>query len=267
MAVVDKFIVNSFLGWMKADWHNVDLMVQGREIEILMGAPMSISISSEILQARMFCYLVEQVCRLSDKETINMVELGADVGDYTKIFKKVVGMLNKKSFNVCTDVCPKACKQLSEKFNDVDTKIYHGYSGTLDKAMPHLDLSNNFNKITLNDLLSKNNIEYIDFLHMDTQGGEEEVIEEIVDRELCDKIGCYFISTHEDVSSGIHQRIVDRLNGVLKIIIEIEHPAFQWAFGDGFILAVNTKLHSVLSHIPGISRLSREIRISRSHHL
>jgi|TARA_R100001594_G_C3997052_1_gene253786 hypothetical protein len=237
MAIVDKFLVNSFLGWMsqeEADKHNVNLIVQGHEI----------------FQTRVFCYLVEQICGLSDKETINMVELGADVGDYTKFFKKIVGMLDKKSFNVCTDVCPKAFKQLNEKFNDVDTKVYHGYSGTLDKTMPHLDLNDSFNKITLTDLLSKNNIEYIDFLHMDIQGGEEEVIEEIVDRELCDKIGCYFISTHEDVSPGIHQRVINRLNDVSKIIIEIEQPAFGWAFGDGFILAVNTKLHPLLSRIP-----------------
>lgn len=241
MAVVDKYLKNSFAGTLLPDeceQKNINILTQVHEV----------------LQMRLFSYLIEQECIKDKNDTISMIELGADDGEYTHIFRKVVSLFDKKSFNICTDAMLHRVESLENRFNPVstetgfrspeggDVKIYHGYSGVFDKrshedeAVPAGYFS--AKKITMRELFTKNNLDYLNFLHIDIQGGEEELITEIINEDLYDKIGYYFISTH---GSDRHLKILSALKNNGHVVFNMAEPATGWAFGDGFILATNKK--------------------------
>ena len=229
MAVVDKYLKNSFAGTLLPDeceQKNINVLTQVHEV----------------LQMRLFSYLIEQECIKDKNDTISMIELGADDGEYTHIFRKVVSLFDKKSFNICTDAMLHRVESLEDRFEGENVKLYHGYSGVFDKkshedeAVPAGYFS--AKKITMRELFTKNNLDYLNFLHIDIQGGEEELITEIINEDLYDKIGYYFISTH-DIDR--HLRVLSALKNNGHVVFDIAEPATGWALGDGFILATNKK--------------------------
>ena len=229
MAVVDKYLNNSFAGGLHPDEcekKNINVLTQVHEV----------------LQVRLLSYFIEQECIKNKNKTISMIELGADNGEYTHIFSKVVSLFDKKSFNICTDAMLHRVESLQDRFKGKNVKVYHGYTGVFDKkshaeeALPSGYIS--AKKITMRELFTKNNLDYLNFLHIDIQGGEEELITEIINEGLYDKIGYYFISTH---GGDKHLRVLNTLKNNGHVVFDIPEPAPGWAFGDGFILATNKK--------------------------
>ena len=227
MAVVDKYLNNSFAGALTQE------ECKQRGINYLTQA-------FEVLQVRLLSYLIEQEC--AKNSTVSMIELGADDGEYTHIFRKVVSLFNKKSFNVCTDAMLHRVQDLEDRFKGENVKVYHGYTGAFDKeahedeTIPEDNISTK--KITMRELFTENKLDYLNFLHIDIQGGEEELITEIIDEDLYDKIGYYFISTH---GHDKHLRVLSELENNGHVVFDVPQPAPGWAFGDGFILATNKK--------------------------
>jgi hypothetical protein len=238
MAVVDKHLNNSFAVNLPPDEReqkNINVLTQVHEA----------------LQVRLLCYFIERECIKSKNKTISMIELGANDGEYTHIFRKVVSLFDKKSFNICTDVMLHHVESLEDRFKDENVKVFHGYTGVFDKKMHENEMVPvgyfSTKKITMRELFTENNLDYLNFLHIDIQGGEEELIAEIINEDLYDKIGYYFISTH---GSDRHLRILRTLKNNGHIVFDISEPAGGWCLGDGFILATNRKLSLSPRDIP-----------------
>tara|TARA_R100001163_G_C5019702_1_gene162868 strand:- start:129 stop:917 length:789 start_codon:yes stop_codon:yes gene_type:complete len=238
MAVVDKYLYNSFAGILAPEeckQKNINTVTQ----------------IHEIFQVRLLSYLIEQECIKNKISTISMIELGADDGEYTHIFRKVVSLFDKKSFNICTDAMLDRVKDLKDRFKDKNVEVYHGYSGSRSEEYRSSDdIPEGFfnaEKITVRELFTKNNLDYLNFLHVDIQGGEEDLITEIINDNLYNKIGYYFISTH---GADKHLRVLRALKNNGHVVFDIIEPGVGWAFGDGFILATNKKISLSPRDIP-----------------
>lgn len=161
----------------------------------------------------------------------SMLELGCAEAAYSQIFND---KFFKKCKNLCVDVLPRqidVAKKVCE-----NCIFYHGYFGELVHLQENVE--NNFNapKLSLKDLLIENNIVKLNILHMDIQGSETYVLEEILDDLLYENIEYYFISTH---GIDIHNRclsIIELFNIENEFIF---NSSKEGGLGDGLIVLKN----------------------------
>ena len=200
---------------------------------------------SEIFQVRVFYWLIETVCQRCNDLPITMVELGAGGGLYSKIFSELTRFLfKKKSRNVCTELMPHEVDGLIKRLPKDTTDVFWGYHGKLDPAesktfnTSYDELIKKIQCFSLEDIITKSNLDKVDFLHIDIQGGELDIINEVVEKGLFDKVRYFFISTHDHIISDVHLQIKEALKDRANILIDVNRGEGDgWACGDGFILA------------------------------
>ncbi len=88
--------------------------------------------------------------------------------------------------------------------------------------------------ITVDTFMQENNVDYIDILHSDIQGAEDDMLEGAMNSLKSNKIGYIFISTHP----GCHRYCFDIIRR-LKYHIIAQHTIRESVSGDGLIVACN----------------------------
>ena len=268
MAVVDRFLVDSFSGnWLKPEEIMVDPLdnvtpeyiskvkagktYKEAGINYIPNRYSTFNNShwenqlQEIFQVRTFYWLIEQVCNDCSDLPLTMIELGAGGGYYSVLFSEITRFFGKKSFNVCSEIYPHKVDELIERLPVDSSRVYLGYAGNLDEGsiqefnIDHKELTKRLKRCTISDIINENNLLRIDFLHLDIQGAELDVIQEIEEKKLFNSIRYLLISTHNDIVPGAHQYISEFLNKEGAILLDIPQPADGFACGDGFILAHN----------------------------
>jgi len=268
MAVVDRFLVDSFSGnWLKPEEIMIDpndnvtpeyiSKVKAGKTYKEAGInyiPSRYSTFNntrwenqhqEIFQVRTFYWLIEQVCNDCGDLPLTMIELGAGGGYYSVLFSEVTRFFGKKSFNVCSEIYPHKVDELIERLPVDSSRVYLGYTGDLEEdsvrefGIDRKELTKKLKRCTINDIINENSLPRVDFLHLDIQGAEVDVIREIEEKKLFNRIRYLLISTHEDIIPGAHQYIRQFLNKEGVVLLDIPQPADGFACGDGFILAHN----------------------------
>jgi FkbM family methyltransferase len=181
-----------------------------------------------------------------------MVELGAAEGLYSVLFDEYFNEQNKKHINVCVELCD---HKVNELYKNIPTaKTYHGYLGDLDmndgdvlniinsdKHKTSEEIINDIKKYTLTDIFEQSHIDYINILHVDIQGAETAVLEEISQKNIANRIEYFFISTHFLTDKETHtacQAFFDALPNV-NIILNDPNPFNGSGYGDGLLIVHN----------------------------
>jgi len=159
-----------------------------------------------------------------------MIELGtSDIPIYTKIFSDIFP--NGK--NVCTEILLE--NYAKAKSIVPEAKWYHCYNGAqrhLQEKFPTAQQTGNAKLLTLESLFKIEVLNTIDILHMDIQGAECDVLDELNNTGLHLKIKNIFVSIHGAQAYNHCKSILDSWNANYKF----SHPT-QGAFGDGLIVA------------------------------
>jgi hypothetical protein len=102
-------------------------------------------------------------------------------------------------------------------------------------------------KYTLSEILKINNISLVDILHVDIQGSELELIEELEMEQLFNKIRFYFISTHILSARNTHEKVLQyftKLPGA-SIVLNDPIPDNGGGYGDSLLIVENTKFGEI----------------------
>ena len=131
--------------------------------------------------------LFEDAIKKLKSKKPRMIELGCAEAQYSHIFWKATG-----GTNVCLDILPRQIE--IAKLYCPEAEFIHGYVG----AKVHLQEIQRDDygakKIPLDSLISQD--KRVDILHMDIQGAETYVVEELAEKQLYEFIDFIFISTH-----------------------------------------------------------------------
>jgi hypothetical protein len=168
----------------------------------------------EPAEERMFELILQDI-----PENGTMIELGSYWAFYTIWFHNVI----KQSKNYCIEPILKNLnlgKQNCLLNNITDVDFTQGFVGK--------------NKISLSDFILKKKIDYIDILHSDIQGYELEMLEDITELLIQNKIKYIFISTHSD---DLHYKCIDLLKkSNYRIIASADFDTETFCY-DGIIVA------------------------------
>jgi len=194
--------------------------------------------NQESLQIKLFTDAIQS---LNAPEVV-MIELGSNDAFYSILFNKFFHDTPKK--NICVEVSNNLLelgKSNSEKNGCENIHFHYGLIGELNTPyfnhvrlqQPKLwgELSNI--RTTVSELLQLYSIDKVDILHMDIQGSEIYVVEEIQKFNL--PVDYMFISTHHDnCFCHTHTKCVDILNQIgVEYIFSDEK---RGGCGDGLIV-------------------------------
>lgn len=117
-------------------------------------------------------------------------------------------------------------------------------------------------ELNISDFITSNNIGFVDILHVDIQGWEYHLLEQI--ENIFEKIGYIFISTHTDKNNSgkdwgspkefLHESCLQFLKDK-KLVILCEHDMNESYSHDGLIVAKNPLIDPDFNSI-GISKFS-----------
>ena len=167
--------------------------------------------------------LFEDAIKKLKSKKPRMIEFGCAEAQYSHIFWKATG-----GTNVCLDILPRQIE--IAKTYCPEAEFIHGYVG----AEVHLQETREDNygakKIPLDSLVSQD--KRVDILHMDIQGAETYVVEELAEKQLYEFVDFIFISTH-----GNRQDVVKHIPDYFTILFSKDNVAM----GDGLVLARNER--------------------------
>jgi len=187
----------------------------------------------ETLQYNLFLEAIQDI----SSESPVMLELGVShFPTYSRIFNDI---FNNDCTNICTEVLKSRFDEGKERFPQ--GIFYQTYSGkpmhTQEQAPTEATLEG-ISNIPFKTLLTENNIEYIDMLHIDIQGSEVSLLEELKKENLYEKINHFFISTHPELLGGHHQCLETLKEWGVTFIFS--HPTYG-GNGDGLIVCKRDK--------------------------
>jgi hypothetical protein len=174
-------------------------------------------------------------------EAPTLIELGSSGTD-----SSVYSILFEKRFNYnCKIINTEPRKELLDlvrsEWKDlhlINAKLYHGYTG-IGTTLPNKE---SIPLISMKQLFEENNIEKLDILHVDIQGDEVSVCQELEKDDLFKKIRYIFMSTHYQCH-GLGN--YNTYNDCLQIINKNINSKFYWSdpykggCGDGLIIVEN----------------------------
>ena len=166
--------------------------------------------------------------------TPSFIELGSGGTD-----SSVYSLLFEKYHNYeCTIINTEPRKELLDLIKSEwmpnhlkNAILYHGYNGSGNG----LDNKEIIPKLKISDIMKECNLEKVDILHMDIQGDEVVVLEEMEYDNTIRKIRFFFISTH---SLSIHEKCLEIINRNLKTLYYFSDP-YSGGYGDGLIVFEN----------------------------
>ena len=175
-----------------------------------------------------------------------MVELGAAEGLYSLMFSEFFEHKNQVHKNICLELCDHKIKEINKNLPTAIT--HHGYLGNLDMEdgdVQNLLTNQSLNsqrKYTLSEILKINNIPSVDILHVDIQGSELELIEELETNQMFDRVRFYFISTHSLSTRNTHEKVLEYFSKFSETSIILNDPVLDngGGLGDSLLIVENT---------------------------
>lgn len=137
-----------------------------------------------------------------EKDLFTMVELGCNSAYYSALFHET---FKPKAKNILVEPYLKWWKEFGEQYfsDKKNSYFYHNYIGKLVwahwggiNAPLANEVKNEVKSISLEEVLNSSNTDFIDILHMDLQGSEYYILEDIIKTDLVNKIKYMFIMTH-----------------------------------------------------------------------
>ena len=162
--------------------------------------------------------LFEKACleltKNENKLIFNMIELGSNQAYYSLLFHKIMMKHGKIPVNIMVESNTEYLERGYNHFkiNSATGKFYNSIIGDINttKKIPdlHKFLDNGVKLTTLKDVMTKDNIEYLDILHCDIDSSEYDMLmtsKNVFQNKLIDYI---FLSTH---SLELHKNCKDFL--------------------------------------------------------
>lgn len=183
-------------------------------------------------------------------ESPKMFELGSYESFYSIVFNKF--FKNKNVTNVCLEICKSCldigvqnstnneCKNMNFEYASVGETNLGIYNGTT--QFKDLEISDK--KLTVKYLFDFYKIDVLDVLHVDVQGSEGSVLEEIQKEKL--KINYFFINIHDDnITNNFYgYSVYEKCKQILDTfdVDYIYDNRIYGGYGDGLIVAKTKKI-------------------------
>lgn len=185
----------------------------------------------EDFQLNLFLQLLPTI--KSDKPV--MMELGvSDWPTYSMIFNDI---FDSDCLNICTEVRMPLLLKSKERFPNGN--FIHTYSGKpmhSQESHPPQDELIGVQQKSILSIMNEYNIKFIDMMHIDIQGSEVSLLEELKSDNLLSKIGIMFLSLHPE-AGDMHGECLKILNTIPTIKYKYSHPS-QGGYGDGLIVSI-----------------------------
>ena len=176
----------------------------------------------EPAEERMFELILKDI-----PENGTMIELGSYWAFYTIWFNKVIK--NAKNYCIEPSLTNLNIGKQNCLLNDINNVDFT--QGIIGKSQ------DGYTSINLLDFICTKNIEYIDILHSDIQGAEFEMLQDITELLITNKIKYIFISTHSD---EIHYKCIELLKqNNYRIITSADFETETFCY-DGIIVACHS---------------------------
>ena len=186
---------------------------------------------------------VQILDRLSEdnKDTLSMIELGCGSAYYSAIFHET---FKHKAKNILVEPNIQWWKDFGETYfsdkknfyffnNYIENLIWAHWGGPNDAFA--LQLQKETPQISIEQILQDTNTEYADILHMDMQGSEYYVLDNIIKSNLITKFNYIFIMTHD--FNDINYQSYIKLLTDSKLSYELIHNNENYREnGDGLII-------------------------------
>lgn len=178
--------------------------------------------NSEPIQFLLFEKVLNQIESLNP----SMIELGCAEAFYSQMFNEY---FEGNCKNICIDILPRQIE--SAKNNCPNAEFIHGYVGEPVHKQEVKEDNYGASRLYLKDLIGMIDSGKINVLHMDIQGSETYVMQEITDSEYLNSIEYMFISLH-----GTHKDVKMCIPEYFEYLYD--HPT-QGGEGDGLIVIKN----------------------------
>lgn len=185
-------------------------LICGESLQVIRGEP---------IQAE---YFVEALKNIKST-TPFMVELGCADACYSKVFNNFFGGNCK---NICLDILPRQIE--SAKNRCPNAEFIHGYVGEPVHICEVKENNYGAKRIYLDDLI---NGKKLNILHMDIQGSETYVMQELQNSKCVNDIEYIFVSLH-----GTYDEVKKYMPEYFECLYE--NP-LEGGYGDGLIVAKN----------------------------
>lgn len=164
-----------------------------------------------------------------------MMELGvSDWPTYSVVFNDV---FNNNCVNICTEVRKPLLLKAKERFSN--GIFLHTYSGKPRHAQESTPPDNDLHGVgerSIHSIMNEYGIDFIDLMHVDIQGSEVSLLQELETDNLLTKIGILFLSLHPE-AGDMHGECLNILNKITGVEYIYSHPS-QGGYGDGLIVAI-----------------------------
>ena len=162
-------------------------------MKTLVGEPLQFELFKRIITGIKIKQLIHDIAQEVYDPPV-MLELGAAKGEYSTYFNQEL----PSSTNICVEIRDSQADYIRGSLPS--SIVYSGYCGTRKHLGEALEVDNNTGltptKINLKDIFAENNIKHVNVLHMDIQGSEISILEELLNDNLLHKIEYLLISTH-----------------------------------------------------------------------
>jgi len=162
-------------------------------MKTLVGEPLQFELFKRIITGIKIKQLIHDIAQEVYDPPV-MLELGAAKGEYSTYFNQEL----PSSTNICVEIRDSQADYIRGSLPS--SIVYSGYCGTRKHLGEALEVDNNTGltptRINLKDIFAENNIKHVNVLHMDIQGSEISILEELLNDNLLHKIEYLLISTH-----------------------------------------------------------------------
>ena len=162
-------------------------------MKTLVGEPLQFELFKRIITGIKIKQLIHDIAQEVYDPPV-MLELGAAKGEYSTYFNQEL----PSSTNICVEIRDSQADYIRGSLPG--SIVYSGYCGTRKHLGEALEVDNNTGltptRINLKDIFAENNIKHVNVLHMDIQGSEISILEELLNDNLLHKIEYLLISTH-----------------------------------------------------------------------
>lgn len=186
----------------------------------------------EVPQARIFLDVID----LIDPTMPSMIEVGCSSHSaYSQNFSDI---FENECINVCVEIIEERIELFKKEWeqNSRTGFFYHGHCGVPTHICePTSAVESRGERLKIKQLLQSHDIDILDILHMDIQGSESSVLQEMRDDDLFGRVRYAFISLH-----GTHSDCIKILNEEnLEYLYNSPNKGGQ---GDGLIVYQNKDL-------------------------
>ena len=146
-------------------------------------------------QARIFLDVIERI----DSHAPSMIEIGCSSHSaYSQNFNDI---FENECINICIEIIEEHLALFKYEWEQSSRTgfFYHGHCGIpTHVSEPVRAVESRGEHLKIKQLLQNHNIDILDILHMDIQGSEVSVLQEMCDDDLFDRVRYGFISVHHN---------------------------------------------------------------------